>query len=45
MAINKTAKNLYITIDQKYYSIVKKIIETAEKVLHSNKKVQLKGNK
>jgi hypothetical protein len=55
MAINKTAKNLYVTIGNKYYSISQKFIETAEKVevvatdknltLLSNKKVQLKGNK
>lgn len=55
MAINKSAKNLYVTIDNKYYSIAKTFVETAEKVeiiateenltLISNKKVQLKGNK
>lgn len=55
MAINKTAKNLYITVDTKYYGTSQKFIETAEKVeivateknltLLSNKKVQLKGNK
>jgi phage gp45-like len=55
MAINKSAKNLYITIDNKYYSLSKTFIETAEKIeivateknltLLSNKKVQMKGNK
>ena len=55
MSINKSAKNLYITIDYKYYSIAKTFVETAEKVeivateknltLLSNKKVQMKGNK
>jgi hypothetical protein len=55
MAINKSAKNLYVTINNKYYSLSKTFIETAEKVeivateknltLLSNKKVQLKGNK
>ena len=55
MAINKSAKNLYITIENKYYSMAKTFVETAEKVeivateknltLLSNKKVQMKGNK
>ncbi len=55
MAINKSAKNLYVTIDNKYYSISKTFIETSEKVeivatkdnltLVSNKKIQMKGNK
>ncbi|MEA9414054.1 MULTISPECIES: hypothetical protein [unclassified Flavobacterium] len=55
MAITKTAKNFYTTVDNKYYGISQKFIETAEKVeivatdknltLISNKKVQLKGNK
>ncbi|WP_185965947.1 hypothetical protein [Flavobacterium sp. ZT3R18] len=55
MAINKSAKNLYITIDNKYYSLAKTFVETADKVeiiateenltLISNKKIQLKGNK
>lgn len=55
MAINKTAKNLVIEIDNKYTSISKTFIETAEKVevaataenlvIASNKKVAIKGNK
>jgi hypothetical protein len=55
MAINKTAKNLIITIENKYFSSAKTIEETAEKVeivathenliLISNKKVCAKGNK
>ena len=55
MAINKTAKNLYIIVDNKDYVTSQKFIETAEKVeivateknlkLFSNKKIQLKGNK
>ncbi len=55
MAINKNAKNLYITVNNKYYAVSQKFEETAEKVqivateknltLLSNKKVQLKGNK
>lgn len=55
MAINKNAKNLYIKIENKYFSVAKTFIETAEKVevvateknlsLVSNKKVYLKGNK
>jgi hypothetical protein len=55
MAINKSAKNLYITVENKYYSLSKAFVETAEKVeiiateenltLVSNKKVQMKGNK
>lgn len=55
MAINKVAKNLFITVDNEYHSSSQKFEETAEKVeivatdknltLVSNKKVQLKGNK
>ena len=55
MAINKIAKNLYITIENKYYSssqtfegISEKvtIVATHEKLtLISNKKIQIKGNK
>ncbi|SMP37265.1 hypothetical protein [Flavobacterium hercynium] len=55
MAINKSAKNLYVTIKESYFSQSKTFIETSEKVelvatkenltLSSNKKVQLKGKK
>lgn len=55
MTIIKRAKNLYITIENKYYSHSKIFIETAEKVeivatvekltLVSNKKILVKGNK
>lgn len=55
MAINKTAKNLYIRIKGNYISESKIFLETAEKIeivateenlnLTSNKKVQIKGNK
>jgi hypothetical protein len=55
MAINKTAKNLYIRIKGSYISQSQNFKETAEKIelvatkknltLNSNKKVQLKGNK
>jgi hypothetical protein len=54
MVINKTEKNLYVTIKQNYVSQSKIFVETAEKVeiaatkenltLSSNKKVQIKGN-
>ncbi|WP_157956101.1 hypothetical protein [Flavobacterium kingsejongi] len=55
MAINKTAKNLYITITQTYSTSSKTFLENAEKVevvatgtnltLISNKKVAIKGKK
>lgn len=55
MAINKTAKNLIVEIDNKYTSFCKNFIETGEKVevaataenliLASNKKVNIKGKK
>lgn len=55
MAINKSAKNLIIEIDNKYTSVSKTFKEVSEKVevaatvenliLSSNKKVAIKGNK
>lgn len=55
MAINKTAKNLIVEIDNKYTSFSKIFAETGEKVeiaataenliIASNKKVAIKGNK
>lgn len=55
MAINKTAKNLIIEIDNKYTSFSKTFLEKSEKVevaataenliIASNKKVAIKGNK
>lgn len=55
MAINKTAKNLIVEIDNKYTSFSKIFTETGEKVeiaataenliIASNKKVAIKGNK
>jgi hypothetical protein len=55
MAINKSAKNLYIRIKGNYISQSQTFLETAEKVeivatkenlnLISSKKVQMKGNK
>lgn len=55
MAINKIAKNIYININERYYSNAKVIEEVAEKVeivateknitLVSNKKVNVKGIK
>lgn len=55
MAINKSAKNLYIRIKDNYINLSQTFVETAEKIeivatkenlnLISNKKVQMKGNK
>jgi hypothetical protein len=55
MAINKSAKNLYIKVKGNYISQSQTFLETAEKVeivatkenltLISNKKIQMKGNK
>ena len=55
MAINITAKNLFITVEQNYFSYCKNLEETSEKItigathekltLTSNKKIQIKGNK
>ncbi|MNY52261.1 hypothetical protein D3C86_1879120 [compost metagenome] len=55
MAINKTAKNLYVRIKGNYISESKIFLETAEKIeivatkenlkLISNKKILMKGNK
>nr|WP_294924762.1 hypothetical protein [uncultured Flavobacterium sp.] len=55
MAINKTAKNLYIRIKDNYLTQSQTFLETSEKIeivatkgnliLNSNKKVQIKGNK
>lgn len=54
MAINKSAKNLYIRIKNNYIHQSQIFLETADKVeivatkenltLNSNKKVQMKGN-
>ena len=55
MAINKTAKNLYVTLCKSYDSKAKKVEETAEKVeivatkenlkLLCNKKIVITGTK
>lgn len=55
MAINKIAKNLTVTINEKHLCMAKTIEETSEKItivateddlnLVSNKKIVIKGNK